>query len=398
MSGEFYLHFEDVLPKTGWGLYYKFMIGMACASCFANASAFLCIPIAIPLSSCETEITPNILYAVFISFTIGRSFGGIVDCFCDIFGRKRLLTQSLVVNFVTTFMAAFAYNSYMIIFAVFFLGSSLEHQRTVVKIHLAEILPTKKRGRYLALCDLFWMLGFLQASVVAYYFASPSYVEHRVIDMRVTTWRMMFAISGGINLILACATALLEESPRFFLHAKKDYLAVLTLKQFYAINKSSYGNSFDIKEDDIMNTVLDYGLLYQSDNTGCLRITFDIMSMVGKGMKLLFSRPFLTVTLPLIALQTSLSILNIVSMNILMAKLVTSENLSSGLDVVYLHPYENNTMCPRIGENKLFYNFLMISTNVIIGEISAIWILDRVGRKIPLYIECLLMPKGFLSM
>ncbi|KAJ8927735.1 hypothetical protein NQ314_019738 [Rhamnusium bicolor] len=145
-------YFEDVLPETGWGLYYKFMLGMACACSFTHATAFLTIPFCIPLSTCEHGITKEILLGLHTSFTL----------------------------------------------------------------------------------------------VFAILMKSPAIRERRTVDMTLTTWRMIFAISGGLNLTLACATALLEESPRYFMHAKKNYLALLTLKQFYAINKSSYGESFQV--------------------------------------------------------------------------------------------------------------------------------------------------------
>ncbi|CAH1110271.1 unnamed protein product [Psylliodes chrysocephalus] len=394
------IYFEDVLPQTGWGLYYKFMLGMACASCFANATAAMCIPLGIPLSSCESEINEATLYQIFISFTIGRGLGGFIgNSLSDMFGRKRLLTNSLILNFASTFMAAFAYNYYMIIFAVFFLGGSLEHHQNVVKIHLAEILPMNKRGHYLAMCDLFWTFGYILVAIVAIFFRSPSYIEHRVVDMRVTTWRMLFALSGGFSLVLACASALLEESPRYFLHSRKEYLAVLTLKQFYAINKSTYGNSFDVKENDIRDLVRDYGLYYQPETLGFSRPLFDIMVLVGKALTLLYSKAFGKFTATLLVLKTSIFLLRIVDVNIFLAKNLGETFPLNGIDIIYLDTLKNNNMCGTFEENNiLFFNFLILSTNILLGQLLMVCLLDLMRRKISLFLGMFITGLCFVSL
>ncbi|XP_050498843.1 uncharacterized protein LOC126879704 [Diabrotica virgifera virgifera] len=385
-NSEVILYFEDVLPKTGWGLYYKFMLGMAYASYFANSTTLFCVTVAIPLSTCETKTPKNILYAIFVSFTTGRYIGGLVlNCLCDIFGRKKFISHSLVVNFGATFIAAFAFNYYLIILAVVFLGSSFEHQKNVVKIHLAEILPKKKRGHYLAVCDLVWTLGFLLCAIITYFLIPPSYIEHRVVYMKLTTWRMLFAISGGLNLILACASSLLEESPRYFLHVGKDYLALLTLKQFYAINRSLYGNSFELKETDITNIISDYGLFYHPGDNGFIRFVIDITTLMLKTTRMLFFGPFLRSTLILLTVNCVLNILSLVNINILLSKLVTSENVTSGLELAYVPLYKNNTFCPNLTENKLFFNFFMISTNSVLAQLVMVWLIDRIQRRILLF-------------
>ncbi|ENN83123.1 hypothetical protein YQE_00513, partial [Dendroctonus ponderosae] len=53
-------------------------------------------------------------------------------------------------------------------------------------------------------------------------------------------------VSGGASLIMACVCALLEESPRFYLKIGRNYLAYILLKQVYAINKSSFADTFQI--------------------------------------------------------------------------------------------------------------------------------------------------------
>ncbi|XP_018566216.1 uncharacterized protein LOC108907156 [Anoplophora glabripennis] len=229
-------YFEDVLPRTGWGLYYKFMLAMACVACFSQATAFFALPFSIALSTCEYSISRNMILNLDTSFVLGRAFGGfLLSSLCDIYGRKRLMTHTMLLIFISCFIAAFA----------------LETNYCVVRVHLTEILPLNRRGFYLAICDLFWSFGYLFVSLLGIFLKDPLMTETSAVDMKLAYWKMMFAIAGGLNLTVACATALLEESPRYFLHIKKYYLALLTLKQFYAINKSSFGEYLEVKEADV---------------------------------------------------------------------------------------------------------------------------------------------------
>lgn len=60
------------------------------------------------------------------------------------------------------------------------------------------------------------------------------------------SWRIIFAVTGGLNITLSCCLALLEESPRFMLYSKKSLMALLILKQFYTINKSVYSETYKV--------------------------------------------------------------------------------------------------------------------------------------------------------
>ncbi|CAG9817964.1 unnamed protein product [Phaedon cochleariae] len=384
-----YLFLEDLLPKTGWGLYYKFMLAMACANSVVNAAAFMSLFYAIPLSTCENLVTCGILWGVHISFLLGKSCGGYSsNCLSDIYGRKRMITYSLLTIFVTTFTAAFAYNYYMIIVAAFFLGSGLDNNSCTVRIHLAEILPKHKRGFYLAVCDVFWTVGYLLMSVFAVTMQRPTHVEHRAVDMKLATWRVILALSGGFSLVLACCSALLEESPRYFLHAKKEFLAVLALKQFYAINRSTYGNSFEVKDQDLRYFVQDYGLSPMPEEVGGLNSVKGAFKLCCRGTKLSLSYPFRSSTVTLMLVRIPLVVFSSVNLNVLLAKLLSQHHVTSGLGVIYLDYITNVTMCSSFEDNKTLYgNFFVLAINIIVGQIIMLWFLDKAGRRL-----CLVIP------
>ncbi|KAJ8910482.1 hypothetical protein NQ315_002735 [Exocentrus adspersus] len=120
------LYFEDILPRTGWGLYFNFMIAMACIASFTHATAFFALPFSIALSTCEHRITEEIILTVHASFVLGRIFGGLlINPLCDIYGRKRLITHTMLIIFLSTFMCAFAYSYYVIVLSAVVLASGL---------------------------------------------------------------------------------------------------------------------------------------------------------------------------------------------------------------------------------------------------------------------------------
>lgn len=85
----------------------------------------------------------------------------------------------------------------------------------------------------------------------------------RSLNIQLTTWRIMFAVSGGVNLLLACICAILEESPRFYLYAGRNYLAYLLLKQLYAINNSTFAETFKVGFKCYFNKNIYYSFFYE---------------------------------------------------------------------------------------------------------------------------------------
>lgn len=129
----------------------------------------------------------------------------------------------------------------------------------------------------------------------------------------------MFAVSGGAGLIMACVCALLEESPRFYLNVGRNYLAYLLLKQLYAINNSSFADSFkvslgvvsgvflsswQVREEELSNLIKGYGLNY-SEPVSYWSIVKRNCWRVWKSLQLMFSKRFCRISWALILLKMS---------------------------------------------------------------------------------------------
>lgn len=58
----------------GWGLYHKFLLGIACACAFSESGAFLTLPFALPVASCDLLISETYLKYFHISFMCGKLY------------------------------------------------------------------------------------------------------------------------------------------------------------------------------------------------------------------------------------------------------------------------------------------------------------------------------------
>lgn len=56
----------------GWGVYCKFMLGLACFCHFAHATAFATMSFAIPMWSCENYADQAVVLRIHTSFVLGK--------------------------------------------------------------------------------------------------------------------------------------------------------------------------------------------------------------------------------------------------------------------------------------------------------------------------------------
>lgn len=220
----------------------------------------------------------------------------------------------------------------------------LEINSLQVKLLVVEVLGKEDRGFWMAFCNLFWAVGyviitckllstFVDFVTTCFFVVSVVLCETATIfdwdwntPKQLTTWRTMFAVCGGASLVLACACALLEESPRFYLLTGRNYMAYLLLKQLYAINKSNFADNFkvdfhsiakkiifffkllQVQEDNLTNLIPKYELNYPEPSSLSEKIKFFFIRLY-KSVKVIFSKPFRQSTALLMALKTPLIVI-----------------------------------------------------------------------------------------
>src|SRR5471032_902614 len=92
---------------------------------------------------------------------------------------------------------------------------------------MSEFIPAKARGKYVALMDGFWPLGFITAGLISYFVLSSH------------NWRSVFVVLAIPALFLLVVRRFIPESPRWLEHAGRNEEAEAALQKFESKVKTS---------------------------------------------------------------------------------------------------------------------------------------------------------------
>ena len=102
---------------------------------------------------------------------IGMAFGAILfGKAADLFGRKDVLTASLILFSLGNLALAFSPNYHWFLVIRFIVGLGLGGELPVAATYLADHFKGTVQSRLLILADSFWAVGWLIASVLAFFF------------------------------------------------------------------------------------------------------------------------------------------------------------------------------------------------------------------------------------
>ncbi|MEH1016250.1 MFS transporter [Micromonospora sp. CPCC 206060] len=121
----------------------------------------------------------------------------------DRFGRRRVFQYSIVVWGLASLGLVFAGNLPSLLTLRFALGVGMGAEFPVAAALLAEFMPAARRGRYAALLEGAWPLGFIVAGVLAY------------LIVPATGWRAFFALQACLALWALVIRRSVPESPRW---------------------------------------------------------------------------------------------------------------------------------------------------------------------------------------
>ncbi|MEK5266716.1 MFS transporter [Weizmannia sp. FSL W8-0401] len=159
----------------------------------------------------KSSMLSLLLGSSFLGMFIGAIFLGRL---ADKIGRKKAFLINLGIYSIFTFCIALSPNVGFIILFRFLAGLGLGAQPALCDAYLSEIIPTAKRGKYIAWA---YTLSFL--SIPAEGFLARMLVP--LTPLGIEGWRWMFMI-GSIGALIVFLTAhLLPESPRWLATAGK---------------------------------------------------------------------------------------------------------------------------------------------------------------------------------
>ncbi|KAM6986188.1 synaptic vesicle glycoprotein 2C-like [Aplochiton taeniatus] len=197
------------------------------------------------LPSAETDMcVPNsgagwLGSIVYLGMMFGAFFWGGLS---DKLGRKQCLLICMSVNGFFAFLSSFVQGYSMFLCCRMLSGFGIGGAVPIVFSFFAEVLAREKRGEHLSWLCMFWMIGGIYASAMAWaiiphygwsFSMGSAYQFH--------SWRVFVVVCALPCVSAVVALTFMPESPRFFLERGKHDEAWMVLKQIHDTNMRARG-------------------------------------------------------------------------------------------------------------------------------------------------------------
>ncbi|NWW78695.1 SV2C protein, partial [Climacteris rufus] len=235
--------YELIIQECGhgrfqWALF--FVLGMA-----LMADGVEVFVVGFVLPSAETDMCiPNsgsgwLGNIVYLGMMVGAFFwGGLADKV----GRRQSLLICMSVNGFFAFLSSFVQGYGFFLFCRLFSGFGIGGAVPTVFSYFAEVLAREKRGEHLSWLCMFWMIGGIYASAMAWaiiphygwsFSMGSAYQFH--------SWRVFVIVCALPCVSSVVALTFMPESPRFLLEIGKHDEAWMILKQIHDTNMRARG-------------------------------------------------------------------------------------------------------------------------------------------------------------
>lgn len=235
--------YELIMQECGhgrfqWQLF--FVLGLALMS--DGVEVFV---VGFVLPSAETDMcVPNsgagwLGSIVYLGMMVGAFFWGGLS---DKVGRRQCLLISMSVNGFFAFLSSFVQGYSMFLFCRMVSGFGIGGAVPIVFSYFAEVLAREKRGEHLSWLCMFWMIGGIYASAMAWaiiphygwsFSMGSAYQFH--------SWRVFVVVCALPCVSAVVALTFMPESPRFYLENGKHDEAWMVLKQIHDTNMRARG-------------------------------------------------------------------------------------------------------------------------------------------------------------
>ncbi|MCJ2092023.1 MFS transporter [Methylobacterium sp. J-072] len=138
----------------------------------------------------------------------GQLVGNIVaGTASDRFGRKAVFQVTMVVWGLASLAAATAWSLPVLMACRFLIGAGVGGEAPVAQAMVSEIVPAPVRGKYIAILEGFWAVGYVLSGAISF-FVLP-YLG----------WRWAFVVVGLLSLVVLAVRRNMPESPRWLAEA-----------------------------------------------------------------------------------------------------------------------------------------------------------------------------------
>jgi putative MFS transporter len=178
------------------------------------------------LTSTQTGLLAS---SSFLGMFLGAAIAGVL---ADRFGRKPVFQVSMIFWGVGSLLCGLSQDVNQLILCRILLGFGMGMEFPIGLSLVSEIVPAKSRGRYIAILEGFWPLGFIAAGVLAYFY------------LPTIGWRGIFIALSIPAVFVFIVRRYVPESPRWLAEVGRDGEADSIMNSFEAaVMKSARMNA-----------------------------------------------------------------------------------------------------------------------------------------------------------
>uniref|UniRef100_A0A7M4G2D0 Synaptic vesicle glycoprotein 2B n=2 Tax=Crocodylus porosus TaxID=8502 RepID=A0A7M4G2D0_CROPO len=235
--------YENIIEECGhgrfqWTLF--FVLGLAL---MADGIEVFVVGFVLPSAEkdmCLSSSNKGMLgLIVYLGMMVGAvMWGGLADKL----GRRKCLIISLAINAAFVFLSSFTQGYGFFLFCRLISGFGIGGSLPIVFAYFSEFLSREKRGEHLSWLCMFWMVGGIYASAMAW-----SIIPHYGWGFSMGTkyqfhsWRVFVLVCVLPCIASLIALKFMPESPRFLLETGKHDEAWMILKQVHDTNMRAKG-------------------------------------------------------------------------------------------------------------------------------------------------------------
>uniref|UniRef100_A0A8C9X3C6 Synaptic vesicle glycoprotein 2A n=1 Tax=Sander lucioperca TaxID=283035 RepID=A0A8C9X3C6_SANLU len=236
--------YETILQECGhgkfqWSLY--FVLGLAL---MADGVEIFVVGFVLPSAEkdmCLSEPNKSMLgLIVYFGMMVGAFLWGAL---ADRIGRRQSLLISLSINSVFSFFSSFVQGYSTFLFCRLLSGVGIGGSIPIVFSYYSEFLSQEKRGEHLSWLCMFWMIGGIYASAMAW-----AIIPHYGWSFQMGSayqfhsWRVFVLVCAFPSVAAIASLSAMPESPRFYLENGKHDEGWMILKQVHDTNMRAKGH------------------------------------------------------------------------------------------------------------------------------------------------------------
>ncbi|KAK7933557.1 hypothetical protein WMY93_004453 [Mugilogobius chulae] len=177
---------------------------------------------------------------VYLGMMVGAFFWGGMS---DKVGRRQCLLICMSTNGFFAFLSSFVQGYGLFLLCRLIAGFGIGGAVPIVFSFFAEVLSREKRGEHLSWLCMFWMIGEIYASAMAWaiipHYGNWSFSMGSAYQFH--SWRVFVVVCALPCVCAVVALTFMPESPRFYLEVGKHDEAWMILKQIHDTNMRARG-------------------------------------------------------------------------------------------------------------------------------------------------------------